>query len=123
MWVGAAVGGAVYGTAGTITHAYRLGVVPVGLLLALVGLTALMVAVRALTRDRWAVLACGIGAFGTTVLFSGTGPGGSVLVPGGGLDEIAGVSLGMVWAIGVALAATLVIAWPDLSRLRARSGN
>ncbi|WP_417563660.1 DUF6113 family protein [Microbacterium sp.] len=110
--------GAVYGVAGTISHAYRLGWFPVGLVLALVGIAALLVAMRALTSDRWTALAGGVGALAATVVFSGPGPGGSVIVPGGTLDQLAGVNLGIVWAIGVALAATLVVAWPDLSRSR-----
>ena len=110
--------GAVYGVAGTISHAYRLGWFPVGLVLSLIGIAALLIAMRALTADRWTALAGGVGALAATVVFSGAGPGGSVIVPGGTLDELGGVNLGIVWAIGVALAATLVVAWPDLSRSR-----
>ena len=85
-WVLALVVGAVYGTAGTIAHAYRLGPIPVGLILAVIGIAALFVALRALTGDRWTALCGGVGALAATVVFSGSGPGGDVVVPGGDLD-------------------------------------
>lgn len=120
-WLVALAAGAVYGTAGTIAHAYLLGGVPVGLVLAVVGVTALLIAMRALTGDRWVALAGGVGALAATVMFSGPGPGGSIIVPGGSLDRLGGVSLGVVWGIALALAATIVVAWPDLSGARRRS--
>ncbi|GAA3761618.1 hypothetical protein GCM10022240_12670 [Microbacterium kribbense] len=122
-WLVALVIGAVYGTAGTIAHAYRLGPVPVGVILALVGIAALLVAMRTLTVDRWTALVGGVGALAATVMFFGDGPGGSVLVPSGGLDELGGVNLGLVWGIGLVLAITITVAWPDLSAARRRPGN
>ncbi len=56
-WVVALLVGAVYGLAGTIAHSYELGWFPLGLVLALIGCAALLVAVRLLTADRWAALA------------------------------------------------------------------
>ena len=44
-WVVALVVGTVYGLAGTIAHAYQLGWFPLGLVLAIVGCAALLVAV------------------------------------------------------------------------------
>jgi hypothetical protein len=119
-WVIAFLIGAVYGTAGTIAHAYRLGGWPVGLVLAVIGFAALLIAMRALTTDRWTALCGGVGALLATVVFSGAGPGGSVIVPQGGLDELFGVSLGLVWAIAVAFISAVAVAWPDLSALRRR---
>ena len=112
--------GAVYGTAGTIAHAYTLGVVPVGLILALIGIGAMFVAMRGLTGDRWTALAGGVGALAATVMFSGTGPGGSVVVPATPEGQI---NLGLVWGIGMAFIATVVVAWPDLSGARAEADN
>ena len=107
-WVVALVVGAVYGVACTIAHAYALGPVPVGLVLAIVGVAALLAAVRLLTADRWAALAAGAGTMAATLLFSGSGPGGSVVVPSG--------TLGVVWTIAVPVVVAVVIAWPDLSQ-------
>jgi hypothetical protein len=122
-WIVAFVAGAVYGVAGTIAHAYRIGPVPIGLILALIGSGALLVAIRLLTRDRWAALACGLGLLIAILVFSGPGPGGSVIVPSGKLDQLGPVNLGMVWTIAVPLMAAVVVAWPDLSRNRGSAGN
>ena len=46
----AALIGAVYGTAATIAHAYTLGWVPIGLVLALGGCAALLVGLRLLDQ-------------------------------------------------------------------------
>jgi len=122
-WVVALAVGLVYGAAGTIAHAYRLGALPVGLLLALLGVVALLVAVRTLTHDRWAALACGLGLVLATWVFSGSGPGGSVIVPSGKLDALAGVNLGIVWAVLVPLAAAIVVVWPARSAVRSGADN
>ena len=104
-WIIALLVGAVYGVAGTIAHAYTLGPLPLGLLLALIGSGALVLAVRALTADRWAALACGIGLVVGVLTFSGRGPGGSVVVPQNGLA--------VVWTISVPIIVALVVAWPE----------
>lgn len=119
-WVISLLIGAVYGAAGTIAQAYRLGVVPVGLILSLIGVGAMFIAMRGMTGDRWTALAGGVGALATTVMFSGTGPGGSVVVPATPAGE---VNLGLVWGIGLVLVATLVVAWPDLSKAPGRADN
>ncbi|WEG10670.1 DUF6113 family protein [Microbacterium horticulturae] len=119
-WVIALLIGAVYGTAGTIAQAYTLGAVPVGLILALIGIAAMLVAMRGMTADRWAALAGGVGALAATVLFSGTGPGGSVVVPAVAKGEI---NLGLVWGIGLIIVAIVVVAWPDVSRAHSSTGN
>jgi hypothetical protein len=106
-WVVAVIVGGVYGVACTIAHAYTLGPVPVGLILAVVGIIALLAAVRLLTADRWAALASGLGTMAATLLFSGSGPGGSIVVPSG--------TLGIVWTIAVPVVVAVVVAWPDLS--------
>lgn len=101
--------GAVYGTAGTIAHASRVGGFPLGLVLAVIGSAALLVAVRALSGDRWAALGTGAGMMLAVAVFSGQGPGGSVVVPGGALDRIGPVSLGVVWMIAVPLMTLSVV--------------
>lgn len=97
--------GAIYGAAGTISHAYRVFGFPVGLILAMVAAGAVIIAVRALTADRWAALATGLGAMIVSLVLSGTGAGGSVIVP----QSI----LGIVWTLWLPLVTTFVVAWPE----------
>ncbi|HWI30221.1 MAG TPA: histidinol dehydrogenase [Microbacterium sp.] len=112
-WLLAFIVGGVYSLAGTIAHAYRLGWFPLGLVLAVIGSLALLVAVRALTADRWATLATGIGMLTTLTVISGRGPGGSVIVPQEGY--------GVAWTISLALCVLVVVAWPDLSQIPRRA--
>ena len=107
-WVVALIVGAVYGLAGTNAHAYEIGWFPLGLVLAVIGCGALLVAVRLLTADRWAALATGLGMMSATLAFSGKGPGGSVIVPDSGL--------GTVWTLSLPILIALVVAWPDRIR-------
>lgn len=108
-WLIAAVVGLVYGVAGTIGQAALWGVLPVGLVVAVVGVAALLVALRLLTGDRWTALAAGVGATAATLVLSGRGPGGSVVVPAGAPGEL---STGLVWTLVVPLLVALVVAWP-----------
>lgn len=94
----------VYGSAGTVAHAYVLGPVPVGLVLALVGCAALLAAIRLLTGDRWSALAAGLGMMTAALVFSGAGPGGSIIVPQS--------TLGTVWTLALPLVVAVIIAWP-----------
>ena len=109
-WIVALLVGAVYGLAGTIAHTFTVGWFPLGLILAIIGTAALLLAVRLLTSDRWATLATGIGMMIATLLFSGRGPGGSVIVP----DS----SLGIVWTISVPILIAIVVGLPDRIRFR-----
>ena len=109
-WIVALLVGAVYGLAGTIAHTFTIGWFPLGLILAIIGTAALLLAVRLLTSDRWATLATGIGMMVATLLFSGRGPGGSVIVP----DS----SLGIVWTISVPILIAIAVGLPDRFRFR-----
>lgn len=112
-WAIALVIGLVYGVAGTIGQAATWGPAPVGLVVAIVGVTALVLAVRMLTGDRWSALACGIGAMLATMVFSGKGPGGSVVVPAPAEGEL---STGIIWTIAVPIVTALIVGWPSLAR-------
>ena len=119
-WAIAAAVGLVYGVAGTIGQGAQWGVVPVGLVVATVGATALIAAVRLLTGDRWAALATGAGVMAATLAFSGRGPGGSVVVPAPADGEL---STGIVWTLAVPIATALVVAWPSLTAARTEHTN
>ena len=107
-WVAAALVGGVYGVAGTIAHSVMWGPIPIGLIVAAVGCAAILIAVRALTHDRGAAVAAGLGMLAMIVLISGVGPGGSVVVQ----DTLAG----RIWTYLAAGIVLLVIAWPSFSR-------
>lgn len=108
-WVAAALVGGVYGVAGTIGHSLTWGVIPVGLIVGGIACAAILIAIRALTHDRGAALAAGVGMVGMLILISGVGPGGSVVVQ----DSLAG----RIWTYLVAGLVLLVVAWPSFSRL------
>lgn len=103
--------GVVYGIAGTIGQAASWGWFPLGLVVAVVGVGALLAAVRLLTADRWATLATAMGAMLSTLVFSGRGPGGSVVVPA---PEDGALSTGIIWTLAVPIIAAIVIAWPSV---------
>lgn len=115
-WLVAAVLGFVYGVACVIGQAATWGVVPVGLITAVVGLAAMLVAIRVLTGERATTLAAGVGALAATVILSGRGPGGSIVVPAAPEGEI---TTGVIWTIAVPLIAAIIVAWPSASSLRA----
>ena len=71
----------------------------------MIGVGALMLAVRTLTDDRWAALACGLGVMLATLVFSGRGPGGSIVVPAPAEGQF---STGVVWTIAVPLLAAII---------------
>lgn len=112
-WVAAALVGGVYGIAGTIGHSLTWGAIPVGLIVGGIACAAILVAIRALTHDRGAALAAGLGMVGMLILISGVGPGGSVVVQ----DSLAG----RIWTYLVAGLVLLVVAWPSFSRLPVRT--
>ncbi|MGK3950687.1 DUF6113 family protein [Microbacterium sp. I2] len=107
-WIVALLVGAVYGLAGTIAHAYRIAWLPVGLVLAAIGCAALLLAVRLLTADRGATLATGLGMMLATLVFSGSGPGGSVIVPQ--------TELAVAWTFAVPILVAVIVAWPERTR-------
>jgi hypothetical protein len=112
-WAVAVVIGLVYGVAGTIGQAAVWGPIPLGLLIAIIGVGALLLAVRLLTSDRWAALACGLGAMVATLVFSGKGPGGSVVVPAPADGQL---STGIIWTIAVPIITAVIVGWPALHR-------
>ena len=112
-WIVALIIGIVFGVAGTIGQAAVWGVLPLGLVIAVVGVGVLVLAVRLLTGDRWTALLTGVGAMVATLVFSGRGPGGSIVVPAPADGEI---STGIIWTIAVPLLTALIVGWPSFSR-------
>lgn len=112
-WLASALVGGVFGVAGTIGHSLSWGPVPVGLIVGGIACAAILTAIRALTHDRGAAVAAGLGMIGMLLLISGVGPGGSVVVP----DSPSG----RIWTYLVAGLVLLVTAWPSFSRLPVRT--
>ncbi|SDJ92605.1 N-acetylglucosaminyl deacetylase, LmbE family [Cryobacterium psychrotolerans] len=106
--------GAAFALLGTIAHqgVFVLGpvTIPIGLILALLAVSALLVGLRLVFGDRMVVFSCAIGMLGTIFLLSLRSTGGSVLVPAG--------LPGTLWSIVPALVATFVLAWPHLPAKR-----
>lgn len=112
-WLAALLVGGVFGVAGTIAHSLLWGPIPIGLIVGAVACGAILVAIRALTHDRGATLAAGLGMVGMLLLISGVGPGGSIVVQ----DTTAG----RIWIYLVAGLVLLTLAWPSFSRLPVRT--
>ncbi len=108
-WIMSAVIGFGFGAAGSFGVSTLPTPIPTGLIVSLLGCTAILVALRLLADDRWAVLAGGIGMYAAVLVLMQRGPGGSVVLP----DSI----LSIVWILGVAGVILLVVAWPDPARL------
>ena len=108
-WVASALVGGVYGIAGTIGHSLVWGPIPVGMIVGAVACAAILIAIRALTHDRGAAVAAGLGMVGMLVLISGVGPGGSIVVE----NTVAG----QIWTYLIAAIVLVVIAWPSFRRL------
>jgi hypothetical protein len=111
-WVVAFLVGAFYGTAATVGHAFRLGFVPVGLILAVIGCAALLVALRTLTQDRINAIAGGLGIIAATFVFSQVGPGGSAIVAAATPDT---EWIAIAWTFAGPILLAVVAFWPDVS--------
>lgn len=115
LWICA---GVLVGALGTVANQISWSVsssfsLPLGLAVAFLALTALLIAARSLGVSRFPALGVALGALGTILLFSRESAGGSVLVPNN--------LMGQLWFAGPFVIAAVVIAWPDLQRARARS--
>lgn len=119
-WIVAFAVGAFYGTAATVGHAFRIGFVPVGLLLATIGCAALLIALRTLTQDRVNAIAGGLGIITATYLFSQVGPGGSAIVAAATPDT---EWIAIAWTFVGPILLALVAFWPDLSTPRVQPAD
>lgn len=114
-WLVALLVGAFYGTAATVGHAYRLGVLPVGLVLATLGCAALLIALRVLTQDRVNAIAAGLGIIAATFLFSQVGPGGSAIIAAPTPDT---EWIPLAWTLVGPILLVLIALWPEFSPQR-----
>ena len=102
--------GILFGVLGTIAHQATLTVfgvaLPIGLTIAFVGISALLLGLRLVVGDRFVVGLAAAGLLLTIFVLSLRGSGGSVLVPAG--------LPGTLWTVVPALIAAFVLAWPKL---------
>ena len=107
--------GALFGILGTIVHQISFSVfglfdLPIGIVVALPAEALLLLGLRLVAPTRLASILAAVALVGIVSLLALPSPGGSVLIP----DSTAG----MVWLVGSALVAVIVIAWPRLQARR-----
>jgi len=111
--------GAVIGALMTAVHqssATVAGVtLPWGLVLALVASTGFVVGLRVLTASRIVPILATVGIMGMTAFLASPTMGGSVIVPA----NIAG----LIWTFAPAAVILVVVAWPNLGRVRAGTAD
>ena len=112
----ALLGGLVVGTIGTFKHQVGVSAAtgtgwPIGLVLSLAMVLLLLVALRLAFPSRWFAGAAAVGVVGAVALL--TLPGSS-----GGSTVILLNTVGIVWTVGPAVLAAVVVGWP---RLHARA--
>jgi N-acetyl-1-D-myo-inositol-2-amino-2-deoxy-alpha-D-glucopyranoside deacetylase len=113
----AAVVGLLVGGLGTVTHQQTVAVgswstAPIGMVLTMLIVIGVVVGVRLLYRSRLLVAAVGVGVILATQVL--------VAVAGSDSPLVLANAAGYVWTFGPAVVAMLVLAWPDLSGLRAQ---
>jgi N-acetyl-1-D-myo-inositol-2-amino-2-deoxy-alpha-D-glucopyranoside deacetylase len=111
--------GAVIGALMTAVHqssATVAGVaIPWGLVLALVASTGFVVGLRVLTSSRIIPILATVGIMGMTTFLASPTMGGSVIVP-------ANIT-GLIWTLAPAAVILVVVAWPNLGRVRASTAD
>jgi LmbE family N-acetylglucosaminyl deacetylase len=105
------VAGLVLGGLGTITHQVAAGSFPLGVVLDLVIVACAETGARILLRSRLLVLLAALVCFGATLYLAYGFGSDTVLVPNNGA--------GYGWVLGQAIIAVVVLAWPDLGKIRA----
>jgi N-acetyl-1-D-myo-inositol-2-amino-2-deoxy-alpha-D-glucopyranoside deacetylase len=113
----AAVVGVLVGALGTITHQQTVEIgswstAPIGMVLTTLIVIGIVVGIRLLYRSRLLVAAVGIGIILATQVL--------VAVAGATSPLVLANAAGYVWTFGPAVVAMLVLAWPDLTGLRAQ---
>jgi len=99
------MGTAVSQSTWTIVAGFAL---PVGIIIALLAVTLLLVGLRLVLRTRTTAILAAFGIVVTIFLLSQPSAGGSILVPGN--------VLGVTWTFAPTVIALLVLAWPRFSK-------
>ena len=111
--------GAVIGALMTAVHQSSVTVgdvaVPWGLVPALVASTGFVVGLRVLTSSRIIPILATVGIMGMTTFLASPTMGGSVIVP-------ANIT-GLIWTLAPAAVILVVVAWPNLGRVRAGTAD
>lgn len=107
----ALVAGALFGAIGTVTHQDTIGAFPLGAVLALILVLALLLGFRLYFDSRLLGIAAAVGVVAVTALLTGPGSGGSALIPAN--------AAGYAWTFGPTIIALIVLAWPKLPERRA----
>ena len=119
-WFGGALAllsGAIVGTLFTVAHRATfevLGVaLPIGFVLGLIAVAALVAGLRLLAPDRLPAIGAAVGVVGAIMVLAAQGDSGSVLVTG--------EPVGIAWLTLPSTIAAVAIAWPRRRESRARS--
>jgi N-acetyl-1-D-myo-inositol-2-amino-2-deoxy-alpha-D-glucopyranoside deacetylase len=107
----ALVAGALFGAIGTIAHQETLGWFPLGIVLALVMVAALLIGFRSQFGSRLVGVLAALGVVGVVGLLTLPQSSGTVLIPGN--------TLGYAWLFGPVVLALFVLGWPRFGALRA----
>ncbi|MCU1526357.1 MAG: hypothetical protein JWP75_120 [Frondihabitans sp.] len=114
-YVVALVAGGLFGAIGTVSHQFTAGSFPLGAVLALILVLALLLGFRLYFDSRRVGIAAAIGVLAVTALLTGPGSGGSALIPAN--------AAGYSWTFGPTIIAVIVLAWPKLPQQRAAASG
>lgn len=98
--------GIVFGIAGTAVHAYFIGPIPVGLIVALIASAALMLSLRLLLEKRWCSVVSFVGMIAIIYIMAQASVNGSVLITNN-FESFA-------WIYGVAIIGLVIQTFPSL---------
>jgi N-acetyl-1-D-myo-inositol-2-amino-2-deoxy-alpha-D-glucopyranoside deacetylase len=111
----ALVAGGLFGAIGTVSHQITVGSFPLGAILALLLVLALLAGFRLFFDSRLVGIAAAVGVVAVTALLTGPGSGGSALIPAN--------AAGYSWTFGPTIIALIVLAWPQLPQRRAAASR
>ena len=110
-WIVGLALGIVFGILGTVVSQSSVSILgffdlPYGLIIALAGVTLLLVGLRLVLPSRIGAILAAVGIVGALGILSQPSGGGSVLVPAN--------IMGYVWILAPGIIALVVLAWPRL---------
>jgi len=110
-WIVGLALGVVFGILGTVVSQSSVSILgyfdlPYGLIIALAGVTLLLVGLRLVLPSRVGAILAAVGVVGALGILSQPSAGGSVLVPAN--------IMGYIWILAPSIIALVVLAWPRL---------